>query len=75
MPLHSDGAFLGKVPRYLFFHCVEAPVAAGGETLFVDTTRVWAAADVATRDRWRALRFVYETDAVAHYGGRFPPAW
>ena len=71
VPLHWDGAFLGDVPRYLFFHCVDAPEVVSGETLFVDTSRVWARADVATRDRWRSLRFAYETDAVAHYGGRF----
>jgi alpha-ketoglutarate-dependent taurine dioxygenase/4-hydroxybenzoate polyprenyltransferase len=71
VPLHWDGAFLGEVPRYLFFHCVAAPEVAGGETVFVDTTRVWAGADEATRDVWRQLRFVYETDRLAHYGGRF----
>jgi alpha-ketoglutarate-dependent taurine dioxygenase/4-hydroxybenzoate polyprenyltransferase len=72
VPLHWDGAFAGRVPHYLVFHCVEAPGAdAGGATTFVDTTRVWDRADAATRDRWRALRFTYSTDRVAHYGGRF----
>lgn len=71
VPLHWDGAFFGKVPCYLFFHCLEAPDVDGGETIFVDTTLVWGAADDETRDRWRSLTFVYETDKVAHYGGRF----
>jgi alpha-ketoglutarate-dependent taurine dioxygenase/4-hydroxybenzoate polyprenyltransferase len=72
VPLHWDGAFAGRVPRYLFFRCLAAPdPEAGGETCFVDTTRVWERADDATRDRWRALRFVYETERLAHYGGRF----
>lgn len=72
VPLHWDGAFAGRAPRYLFFHCVAAPPpGAGGATTFVDTTRVWAKADAATRDRWRALRFTYATDRLAHYGGRF----
>ncbi len=71
VPLHWDGAFFGQVPRYLFFQCLEAPDVAGGETLFVDTTRVWASADDETRDRWRSLAFVYETEKVVHYGGRF----
>lgn len=72
VPLHWDGAFAGKAPRYLFFHCVSAPeLDAGGETVFVDTTRVWARADEATRDRLRALSFEYSTDRVVHYGGRF----
>jgi alpha-ketoglutarate-dependent taurine dioxygenase len=77
VPLHWDGAFVGRVPRYLFFHCLSAPkvtagpAVAGGETVFVDTTRVWSDADEETRDRWRALRFVYETEKLTHYGGRF----
>lgn len=72
VPLHWDGAFAGKIPRYLFFQCVAAgDPDAGGETVFVDTTRVWQRADTVTRDRWRALTFAYETDRVAHYGGRF----
>jgi alpha-ketoglutarate-dependent taurine dioxygenase/4-hydroxybenzoate polyprenyltransferase len=71
VPLHWDGAFLGEIPRYLFFHCVAAPDVRGGETVFVDTTRVWAGADEATRDVWRQLRFVYETDKLVHYGGHF----
>ncbi|MBX3271048.1 MAG: TauD/TfdA family dioxygenase [Sandaracinaceae bacterium] len=71
VPLHWDGAF-ARSPHYLFFHCVEAPgLDAGGATTFVDTTRVWEKADTPTRDRWRALRFRYSTDAVAHYGGTF----
>ena len=72
VPLHFDGAFAGRVPRYLFFRCVAAPDPdAGGATTFVDTTRVWARAADATRNRWRALEFSYETNRVVHYGGRF----
>ncbi len=75
VPLHWDGAFTGRAPRYLFFQCIEAPEKGrGGETVFVDTTRVWAHADDRMRDRLRALRFTYETDRVAHYGGAFS-AW
>ena len=50
VPLHWDGAFAGRVPRYLFFHCVSAPSLEGGETVFVDTTRVWAEAAEPTGD-------------------------
>ena len=70
VPLHWDGAFAPRVPRYLCFQCVAAPPPdAGGETVFVDTARVWRLADDATRDRWRALRFRYRTERVVHYGG------
>lgn len=71
VPLHWDGAFAGRIPRYLFFHCVSAPEVGGGETVFVDTTRVWAKADEPTRDRWRSLTFSYETKRLVHYGGDF----
>ena len=75
VPLHWDGAFTPRVPHYLFFHCVEAPPDnAGGETIFVDTTRVWTKADAATRGRWRALTFRYATEKVVHYGGAFQAA-
>ena len=75
VPLHWDGAFAGRVPHHLVFHCLEAPGAdAGGATTFVDTAAIWAAADAATRDRWRALRFTYSTERVAHYGGAFTQA-
>ncbi|HVY46926.1 MAG TPA: TauD/TfdA family dioxygenase, partial [Minicystis sp.] len=72
VPLHYDGAFTRRVPRYLVFSCEAAPGGGeGGETTFVDTTRVFARADDATKDRWRALAFDYETEKVVHYGGRF----
>lgn len=72
VPLHWDGAFAGRAPRLLLFQCLETPPpGAGGETVFVDTTRVVARADAATRDVWRSLVFAYEAERVAHYGGRF----
>ncbi|MFO0615710.1 MAG: TauD/TfdA family dioxygenase [Polyangiaceae bacterium] len=70
VPLHWDGAFAGEAPRYLVFHCLEAP-AKGGETEFVDTSRVWSKLDEAERDRFRALSFRYSTEKKAHYGGTF----
>ena len=71
VPLHWDGAFAGEAPRYLVFHCLEAPSSAGGETELVDTARVWAKLDPAMRDRFRALQFRYTTEKKAHYGGSF----
>ncbi len=72
VPLHWDGAFTSRVPRYLFFSCREAPAAsAGGATVFVDTTRVWEKAPEALRDKWRALHFEYRTQRLVHYGGSF----
>ena len=70
VPLHWDGAFVGEPPRYLVFHCVEAP-SGGGETEFVDTARAWQSLGVETQDRFRALRFRYSTEKKAYYGGSF----
>lgn len=71
VPLHWDGAFAGEAPRYLVFHCLEAPRSGGGETEFVDTARVWAKLDTATRDQYRSLQLRYRTEKKAHYGGSF----
>jgi alpha-ketoglutarate-dependent taurine dioxygenase/1,4-dihydroxy-2-naphthoate octaprenyltransferase len=75
VPLHWDGAFLGLPPRFLFFHCLEAPAAgAHGETVFVDTTKVWARATETQRARWRFWTFRYATAKKVHYGGTFDAA-
>lgn len=72
VPLHWDGAFVGTPPRFLVFRCLEAPPpGAGGETVFVDTTRAWSQAPADARRRWRFWRFRYTTEARAHYGGTF----
>lgn len=70
VPFHWDGAF-HKVPSFLMFYCVQAPVrGAGGETLFCDTGRVWDGIDAVEQSRLRAVELTYETRKVAHYGGK-----
>lgn len=72
VPFHWDGAFVGRVPRYIFFHCVEAPPEdAGGETLFSDVVRLVAGASEEELSRWRKIEIEYTTEKVVHYGGRF----
>lgn len=72
VPLHWDGAFLPRAPRLLMFHCVEAPPpGSGGETLFVDTARLWRGLPERLQAEWRGLRVEGATDRLAHYGGRF----
>lgn len=71
VPLHWDGAFAERAPHLLLFQCLASGTGGAGETVFVDTHRVLNAADPATRDRWHSLAYAYETDRVAHYGGRF----
>jgi alpha-ketoglutarate-dependent taurine dioxygenase len=70
VPFHWDGAFVGRIPRYIVFHCDSAP-EAGGETLFADTTRLLARAARETRDEWAKLAVTYSTEKVVHYGGSF----
>jgi alpha-ketoglutarate-dependent taurine dioxygenase len=72
VPFHWDGAFVGKVPRFIFFHCREAPPPdAGGETLFCDTPRLLADVSPDQRVWWDGISITYTTEKVVHYGGSF----
>lgn len=69
VPLHWDGAFYQE-PRFLLFHCIEAPEAgSGGETLFVNTERVWDEASAEEQAQWRLYQLNFATEKLAHYGG------
>ena len=75
VPFHWDGAFIGKIPRYIFFHCDDAPASgSGGETLFTDTTLMLKAAPAEKLAKWREIEITYSTDKVVHYGGSFSSA-
>ncbi|HEX7026660.1 MAG TPA: TauD/TfdA family dioxygenase [Gammaproteobacteria bacterium] len=68
--LHWDGAFVEDKPHYNVFQCLQGCSAgAGGETLFVDTTKVLAEADSRTLTEWRNITIEYVTEKKAHYGG------
>lgn len=72
VPFHWDGAFVGRIPHYIFFHCDAAPPqASGGETLFCDTLRLLARASSAERELWRRIAITYTTEKIVHYGGTF----
>jgi len=74
VPFHWDGAFYQE-PSYLVFQCVEAPPpACGGETLFCDTTKIWEDASENEKRLWQSIRLSYETEKVAHYGGKITNA-
>lgn len=71
VPLHWDGAF-HQEPRFLLFHCIQAPLAKnGGETLFVNTEKVWQAASKSQQREWQGYSLSYRTEKLAHYGGSF----
>jgi|SRR5882672_6578362 len=70
VPFHWDGAFIGRVPRYIVFVCDIAP-RVGGETLFCDTIRVLNNAPADLIDAWRRIEITYTTEKLTHYGGTF----
>jgi alpha-ketoglutarate-dependent taurine dioxygenase len=72
VPFHWDGAFVGRVPHYIVFHCAAAPPAgSGGETLFCDTITLLARATPERRQVWSRVEVTYSTEKLAHYGGSF----
>lgn len=72
VPFHWDGAFAGRVPRYIFFQCDSAPPrGAGGETLFSDTTLILRQATGQQRELWARVSITYTTEKITHYGGTF----
>jgi alpha-ketoglutarate-dependent taurine dioxygenase len=72
VPFHWDGAFAGRVPHYIIFHCDAAPPpGAGGETLFCDTVRLRSLATPDQQTRWGQVAVTYTTEKIAHYGGSF----
>ncbi|MGQ3887893.1 TauD/TfdA family dioxygenase [Legionella sp. CNM-1927-20] len=69
VPLHWDGAFYQE-PRFLFFHCLQAPEQnTGGETLFVNTEAVWNEALEQQKQEWLTYELTFSTEKLAHYGG------
>lgn len=72
VPFHWDGAFAGKIPHYIFFHCDGAPAPdKGGETLFCDTVRLLQLAEPEESEKWEAVTITYTTEKIVHYGGSF----
>jgi alpha-ketoglutarate-dependent taurine dioxygenase len=72
VPFHWDGAFVGRIPHYIVFHCEEAPdPASGGETLFTDAISLLEQAPEERRQLWAGTSITYSTEKIAHYGGSF----
>lgn len=72
VPFHWDGAFVGRIPHYIFFHCDVAPEpGSGGETVFCDTVRVLERAPLERREIWEQTTITYTTEKIVHYGGSF----
>lgn len=70
VPFHWDGAF-HKVPDYLVFSCVEAPLHdCGGETLFTNTQLIWESLTSDQQRKFKTVMLEYTTEKLAHYGGQ-----
>jgi len=68
--LHWDGAFAAQTPRINAFQCVSSSEdGVGGETLFVDTTRILDDASEDTLQLWSKMKLSYSAEKKAHYGG------
>mgnify|MGYP006257023471 CR=1 FL=1 len=68
VPFHWDGAFF-KEPRWLLFYCTESE-GSGGETLFVNTEKIWNSLTDEEKNSSQHIELEYETEKVAHYGGK-----
>lgn len=72
VPFHWDGAFVGKIPHWIIFHCdIAPPEGSGGETLFCHTPLLLQSLPEEKKDRWRTIQVTYSTEKLAHYGGSF----
>ena len=69
VPFHWDGAFY-RIPKKLLFFCMESN-GEGGETFFVDTTRVWNSLTENEKNECRKVKLRYQTENLSHYGGVF----
>ena len=67
VPLHWDGAFY-KEPRKLLFYCTESE-GKGGETIFVNTEKLWSDLSPVEQEECRKITLTYRTKKLAHYGG------
>lgn len=67
VPFHWDGAFY-KEPKFLLFYCTQTQ-GVGGETLFVDTEKIWAGLTEEERRICAGITLTYKTQKLAHYGG------
>lgn len=67
VPFHWDGAFF-REPKELLFYCTQSE-GEGGETLFVNTEKIWE--DLSSEERKLCLnvKLTYRTRKLAHYGG------
>lgn len=69
--LHWDGAFVDKTPKLNLFQCLKSnnDENQGGETIFVDTAKLWKESSREQQQIWKRCVINYKTEKKAHYGG------
>lgn len=71
VPMHWDGAFMGKIPHIILFQCIVAPKKEDmGGTTFCDTTQILKQLDKPTLEAWKKINITYTTKKLVHYGGQ-----
>ncbi len=69
VPLHWDGAF-HEVPAYIIFYCTNINSDKGGESLFVNTTKLFQSLNAKEKEELKKIRLEFSTEKLAHYGGK-----
>lgn len=71
VPMHWDGAFVGKIPHVILFQCLIAPAKEDlGGTTFADTQAILEHASPETINEWKKISITYSTKKIVHYGGK-----
>ena len=74
VPMHWDGAF-HREPSILVFNCLKGPQEErGGRTLFSNTENIYERLEGSIIKNWSSVLLTYETQKLAHYGGRITRA-
>ncbi|RZL46795.1 MAG: hypothetical protein EOP00_13880, partial [Pedobacter sp.] len=70
VPMHWDGAFVGKIPYVILFQCIIAPKKEDmGGTTFADTQKILENAPKEKFEAWSKVVITYKTKKVVHFGG------
>jgi alpha-ketoglutarate-dependent taurine dioxygenase/4-hydroxybenzoate polyprenyltransferase len=71
VPMHWDGAFVGKIPHIILFQCVIPPSKEDfGGTTFCDTSEIIRNAAPEKLEEWKQIKISYTTEKIVHYGGK-----
>lgn len=71
VPLHWDGAFVGKIPYIILFQCITAPkIEDMGGTTFSHTHKIIEDSSDEELKEWDKISINYTTKKIVHYGGK-----